>query len=146
MCQRIRHDHDPLFNHARHYVGPVAGSVRASVRAFAADLPQRKPALLRDARWPEPHLRLQAAAALAPIPHEADLKEEIAFFKLHDTNDDGFHTKKEFYYAVMEDAFEPLVNKYNKFAVDMEFEIADTDGDKKVRITSHSSPLLSARS
>ena len=55
MCQRIRHDHDPLFNHARHYVGPVAGSVRASVRAFAADLPQRKPALLRDARWPEPH-------------------------------------------------------------------------------------------
>lgn len=77
---------------------------------------------------------LLAAAALAPIPHEADLKEEIAFFKLHDTNDDGFHTKKEFYYAVMEDAFEPLVNKYNKFAVDMEFEMADTDGDKKVSL------------
>ena len=67
------------------------------------------------------HLRLVAAVALglsavasAPIPEDAALQDEIAFFQRYDTNTDGFHSKKEFYYAIMEDEFEALASKYNK--------------------------------
>jgi len=62
------------------------------------------------------------------------LTEEVAFFQLHDKNGDGYHSKKEFYYAIMEDEFESLAGKYSKAAVDMEFEIADLNSDKKISL------------
>eukprot|EP00802_Teleaulax_amphioxeia_P003006 Tamp_03009.p1 GENE.Tamp_03009~~Tamp_03009.p1 ORF type:complete len:395 (-),score=104.07 Tamp_03009:682-1866(-) len=77
---------------------------------------------------------LAASGTAAPVPDDADLADEIAFFKLHDTNGDGFHSKKEFYYAIMEDDFEALASKYDKAAVDMEFELADANSDKKISI------------
>ena len=36
------------------------------------------------------------------------------FYQRYDTNADGFHSKKEFYYAIMEDDFEALAGKYDK--------------------------------
>ena len=34
--------------------------------------------------------------------------------QLHDKDGDGYHSKKEFYYAIMEDEFESLAGKYSK--------------------------------
>jgi len=75
-----------------------------------------------------------AVAFSAPIPDDADFQDEIAFFHRYDANTDGFHSKKEFYYAIMEDDFEALASKYDKNAVDMEFEYADLNGDKKISL------------
>lgn len=36
------------------------------------------------------------------------------FYQRYDANTDGFHSKKEFYYAIMEDDFEALASKYDK--------------------------------
>jgi len=77
---------------------------------------------------------LAITATAAPIPDDADLKDEIAFFTQHDMNSDGYHSKKEFYYAIMEDEFESLASKYSKAAVDMEFEIADLNSDRKISL------------
>ena len=63
-----------------------------------------------------------------------DLTDEIKFFELHDTNFDGFQSKKEFYYAIMEDSFDLLARKYNKSSVEMEFELSDLNGDKKISV------------
>jgi hypothetical protein len=63
-----------------------------------------------------------------------DLTDEINLFELHDTNVDGFHSKKEFYSSIMEDSFDLLARKYNKSSVDMEFELSDLNGDKKISV------------
>jgi hypothetical protein len=50
----------------------------------------------------------------APGPASAPRFPPYCPRQLHDTNGDGFHSKKEFYYAIMEDEFEALASKHNK--------------------------------
>ncbi len=71
-----------------------------------------------------------------------DLTDEIKFFELHDTNFDSFHSKKEFYYAIMQDSFDLLARKYNKSSVDMKFELSDLNGDKKISVDEWKNVLL----
>jgi len=70
----------------------------------------------------------------ATVERSKDMTEEMAFFELHDKNGDGLMTKKEFYYAIMENDFETLAVKYKKSPVDMEFELSDLNGDKKISV------------
>jgi hypothetical protein len=78
---------------------------------------------------------VERASVMEGVPYgSTDTTEQIAFFELHDTNGDGLMTKKEFYYAIMEDAFETLAVKYKKSPLDMEFELSDLNGDKKISL------------
>eukprot|EP00960_Hanusia_phi_P003196 94734-Hanusia_phi.AAC.5 len=79
-----------------------------------------------------------------------NLEAEISFFHDKDTNKDGALSKKEFYYAIMEDEFEGFAKRHDFSVVDLEFEGQDKDGDKKIDLREwkgiffHDSPQVPA--
>jgi len=62
------------------------------------------------------------------------LDAEISFFHEKDTNKDGALSKKEFYYAIMEDEFEGFAKRHAFSVVDLEFEAHDRNQDKKINL------------
>lgn len=62
------------------------------------------------------------------------LDAEISFFHEKDTNKDGALSKKEFYYAIMEDEFEGFAKRHDFSVVDLEFEAHDRNQDKKINL------------
>eukprot|EP00292_Cryptomonas_paramecium_P034364 CAMPEP_0113716942 /NCGR_PEP_ID=MMETSP0038_2-20120614/34211_1 /TAXON_ID=2898 /ORGANISM="Cryptomonas paramecium" /LENGTH=166 /DNA_ID=CAMNT_0000644603 /DNA_START=102 /DNA_END=599 /DNA_ORIENTATION=+ /assembly_acc=CAM_ASM_000170 len=56
-----------------------------------------------------------------------------------DKNSDGLMSKKEFYYALMEEEFETLSTKYGVPALELEFEAQDLDKNKKISLSEWSS-------
>eukprot|EP00961_Rhodomonas_salina_P222324 3006540-Rhodomonas_salina.3 len=63
-----------------------------------------------------------------------DLELEIAHFHEGDANKDGFHSKKEFYYAIMKEEYENFAEKHGVSVADLEFEAEDLDGDGKISL------------
>lgn len=55
-----------------------------------------------------------------------------SLFQKMDSNQDGTLSKKEFYYALMEDEFEVLSSKHSVPSLELEFENQDENGDKKI--------------
>ena len=56
------------------------------------------------------------------------------FFKKVDTNLDGLLSKKEFYYALMDDEFENLSSKTMVPSMELEFEGQDENGDRRISL------------
>jgi Ca2+-binding EF-hand superfamily protein len=55
-------------------------------------------------------------------------------FRKMDTNQDGALSKKEFYYALMEDEFESLSSKHSVPSLELEFENQDENHDKRITL------------
>jgi hypothetical protein len=57
-----------------------------------------------------------------------------ALFRKMDGNEDGLLSKKEFYYALMEEEFEALSSKHSVPSLELEFEAQDENNDKKISL------------
>ncbi len=75
---------------------------------------------------------------------EAD--DVVEFFKRVDSNQDGVLSKKEFYYALMEDGFEELSSKYSVPSLEIEFEDQDENRDKRISLQEWKSIFIPRRS
>ena len=57
-----------------------------------------------------------------------------ALFRKMDGNKDGVLSKKEFYYALMEEEFEALSSKHSVPSLELEFEAQDENSDRKISL------------
>jgi hypothetical protein len=77
-------------------------------------------------------LLLVCSLCIRGIEVESDAIGE--FFRKMDGNKDGVLSKKEFYYALMEDEFEALSSKHSVPSLELEFEAQDENDDRKISL------------